>query len=35
VHDVRHVNNEDELRLLGDQAPASGVNPYKLEVVLA
>jgi hypothetical protein len=29
------VNTEDELGLLGDQAPASGVNPYKLEVALA
>ena len=35
VRDVRHVNTEDELGLLGDQAPASGVNPYKLEVALA
>jgi hypothetical protein len=35
VRDVRHVNNEDELSLLGDQAPASGVNPYKIEVALA
>ncbi|MBO0698862.1 MAG: DUF58 domain-containing protein [Zavarzinella sp.] len=35
VRDVRHVNNEDELSLLGDQAPASGVNPYKVEVALA
>ena len=35
VRDVRHVNTEDELGLLGDQAPASGVNPYKLEVTLA
>ncbi|HEX3149470.1 MAG TPA: DUF58 domain-containing protein [Gemmataceae bacterium] len=35
VRDVRHVNSEDELSLLGDQAPASGVNPYKLEVALA
>ena len=34
VRDVRHVNNEDELSLLGDQAPASGLNPYKLEVTL-
>jgi len=35
VRDVRHVNNEDELSLLGDQAPSSGVNPYQLAVVLA
>lgn len=35
VRDVRHVNNEDELAMLGDQAPAGGVNPYKLEVALA
>ena len=35
VRDVRHVNNEEELALLGDQAPAGGVNPYKLEVTLA
>jgi hypothetical protein len=35
VRDVRHVNTEEELGLLGDQAPASGVNPYKLEVTLA
>jgi Protein of unknown function DUF58 len=35
VRDVRHVNTEQELGLLGDQAPASGVNPYKLEVTLA
>ena len=35
VRDVRHVNTEEELGLLGDQAPASGVNPYKLEVALA
>lgn len=35
VRDVRHVNGEDDLGLLGDQAPASGVNPYKLAVTLA
>jgi Protein of unknown function DUF58 len=35
VRDVRHVNTEEELGLLGDQAPASGVNPYKLDLVLA
>jgi len=35
VRDVRHVNTEEELGMLGDQAPATGVNPYKLEVVLA
>jgi uncharacterized protein (DUF58 family) len=35
VRDVRHVNTEDELALLGDQAPAGGVNPYKLELTLA
>lgn len=35
VRDVRHVNSEDDLGLLGDQAPASGVNPYKLAVTLA
>ena len=35
VRDVRHVNSEAELGLLGDQAPATGVNPYKLEVTLA
>ncbi len=35
IRDVRHVNDEDELRMLGDQAPASGMNPYKLEVTLA
>ena len=35
VRDVRHVNTEEELGLLGDQAPASGVNPYKLELALA
>lgn len=35
VRDVRHVNTEEELGLLGDQAPASGVNPYRLELTLA
>jgi hypothetical protein len=35
VRDVRHINSEEELSLLGDQAPASGVNPYKVEVTLA
>jgi uncharacterized protein (DUF58 family) len=35
VRDVRHVNSEEELGMLGDQAPATGVNPYKLEVALA
>ena len=35
VRDVRHVHNEEELSLLGDQAPATGVNPYKLAVTLA
>ncbi|HVK11213.1 MAG TPA: DUF58 domain-containing protein [Gemmataceae bacterium] len=35
VRDVRHINSEDELSLLGDQAPATGVNPYQLEVALA
>ena len=35
VRDVRHVNTEEELGLLGDQAPASGVNPYKLDLALA
>lgn len=35
IRDVRHVNTEDELSLLGDQAPATGVNPYKLAVTLA
>ena len=35
VRDVRHVNSEEGLGLLGDQAPASGVNPYKVEVALA
>jgi Protein of unknown function DUF58 len=35
VRDVRHVNSEEELSLLGDQAPSSGVNPYKLAVTLA
>ncbi|WP_020471953.1 DUF58 domain-containing protein [Zavarzinella formosa] len=35
IRDVRHVSNEAELSLLGDQAPASGVNPYKLSVTLA
>jgi uncharacterized protein (DUF58 family) len=35
VRDVRHVNSEEELALLGDQAPATGVNPYKVEVALA
>jgi uncharacterized protein (DUF58 family) len=35
VRDVRHVNSEDELGMLGDQAPATGVNPYKLDVALA
>ena len=35
VRDVRHINRQEELSLLGDQAPASGVNPYKMEVTLA
>jgi uncharacterized protein (DUF58 family) len=35
VRDVRHINSEEELSLLGNQAPASGVNPYKLAVTLA
>jgi hypothetical protein len=35
VRDVRHLNSEEELGLLGDQAPASGVNPYKLDLALA
>jgi uncharacterized protein (DUF58 family) len=35
VRDVRHVQSEEELGLLGDQAPATGVNPYALEVTLA
>jgi uncharacterized protein (DUF58 family) len=35
VRDVRHVNSEEELGMLGDQAPATGMNPYKLEVALA
>jgi len=35
IRDVRHVNNENELSLLGDQAPSSGVNPYQLAVALA
>jgi uncharacterized protein (DUF58 family) len=35
VRDVRYVNSVEELAMLGDQAPPSGVNPYKLEVVLA
>lgn len=35
IRDVRHINSEEELALLGDQAPASGVNPYSLSVVLA
>ncbi len=35
IRDVRHVNSEDDLSLLGDQAPATGVNPYKLAVSLA
>jgi hypothetical protein len=35
VRDVRHVNTEQELGMLGDQAPPTGVNPYKLEVTLA
>jgi Protein of unknown function DUF58 len=35
IRDVRHVNTDEELSLLGDQAPASGVNPYKLAVTLA
>ncbi len=34
IRDVRHVNSEAELSLLGDQAPAAGVNPYKLAVTL-
>lgn len=35
LRDVRHVANEAELSLLGDQAPATGVNPYKVAVALA
>jgi uncharacterized protein (DUF58 family) len=35
VRDVRHLSTEEELGLLGDQAPASGANPYKVEVALA
>jgi uncharacterized protein (DUF58 family) len=35
IRDVRQINSEEELGILGDQAPATGVNPYKLEVVLA
>ena len=35
IRDVRHVNTEEELSLLGDQAPASGANPYKIAVALA
>jgi uncharacterized protein (DUF58 family) len=35
VRDVRHLTTEEELGLLGDQAPASGVNPYKLDLALA
>lgn len=35
IRDVRHVANEAELSLLGDQAPSSCVNPYKVAVALA
>lgn len=35
IRDVRHVDSEEELSLLGDQAPASGVNPYQLSVTLS
>jgi uncharacterized protein (DUF58 family) len=35
VRDVRHVNSEEELGMLGDQAPVTGVNPYKIAVTLA
>lgn len=35
VRDVRHLNTEAELAMLGEQAPASGLNPYQLEVSLA
>jgi hypothetical protein len=35
IRDVRQIQNEGELALLGDQAPASGVNPYKIAVALA
>ena len=35
IRDVRHVGSEAELSLLGDQAPAAGVNPYQLSVTLA
>ena len=35
IRDVRFIDNENELGLLGDQAPSSGANPYKLDVVLA
>jgi len=34
IRDVRHVNSEEELGMLGDQAAATGPNPYGVEMEL-
>jgi uncharacterized protein (DUF58 family) len=31
IRDVRHVNSEEELGMLGEQAAAAGANPYGVE----
>ena len=35
IRDVRYVNSEAELGMLGDQAAATGPNPYAVEMELA
>ncbi len=34
IRDVRYVNSEDDLALLGDQAASLGPNPYSVEIDL-
>ena len=35
IRDVRHVNGEQELGMLGDQAALTGPNPYAVAIDLA